>query len=334
MKKYKHLSQEQRYHIYALRKAGFPQKFIAQELQVSPSTICREIRRNKGLKGYRPQQAHRNACTRRRQAAQLNVRQVPDSTKQRVLELIRLDWSPEQISHTLKKVGQRVSHETIYQWVIEDRRNGGDLYTHLRRRQRKYNRRNGKDTGRGILTDRVPIEQRSTKANNRTEYGHWEADTVLGKKTKGAVLVTLVERKSRFLLTTKAASKSAEDVTQAILKAAQPYRAIFRSITFDNGKEFALHKSVSSQLNCKTYFATPYHSWERGSNENANGLLRQYFPKGKSLNNVTEQAVKQAQDKINHRPKRVLGYNAPEDVFNRALKRYRRRYQQSLSELK
>lgn len=160
-----------------------------------------------------------------------------------------MDWSPEQISHTLKKVGQRVSHETIYQWVIEDRRNGGDLYTHLRRRQRKYNRRHGKDTGRGILTDRVPIEQRSTKANNRTEYGYWEADTVLGKKTKGAVLVTLVERKSRFLLTTKAASKSAEDVTQAILKAAQPYRAIFRSITFDNGKEFALYKSVSSQLN-------------------------------------------------------------------------------------
>lgn len=145
MKKYKHLSQEQRYHIYALRKAGFSQKFIAQELQVSPSTICREIRRNKGLKGYRPQQAHRNACTRLRH-------------------------------------------------------------------QRKYNRRHGKDSGRGILTDRVPIEQRSTKANNRTEYGHWEADTVLRKKTKGAVLVTFVERKSRFLLTVKATSKSAESM--------------------------------------------------------------------------------------------------------------------------
>ena len=118
------------------------------------------------------------------------------------------------------------------------------------------------------------------------------------------------------------------------MKAAEPYREIFRSITFDNGKEFALHKSVSSRLNCKTYFATPYHSWERGNNENVNGLLRQYFPKGESLNNVTEEAVKQAQDKINHRPKRVLGYNVPDDVFNRALKRYRRKYQLCLSELK
>lgn len=334
MKKYKHLSQEQRYHIYALGKAGFSQKSIAQELQVSPSTISREIRRNQGLKGYRPQQAHRFALIRRSHAARLNVHEVPATTRRKALELICMDWSPEQVSQNLKKSGLCVSHETIYQWVIEDRRQGGDLYTHLRRRQRKYNRRHDKESGRGLLKDRVPIQQRSSKANNRLEYGHWEADTVLGKKTKGAVLVTLVERKSRFLLTAKAASKSAEDVTEAILKATEPYQAIFRSITFDNGKEFALHKSIGLKLNCETYFSTPYHSWERGSNENTNGLLRQYFPKGKSLNEVTDEAVKQAQDRINHRPKRVLGYNAPDEIFNRVLKRYRRRYQLSLSELK
>ena len=334
MKTYKHLSQEQRYHIYALRKAGFSQKEIAQEIQVSPSTICREIRRNQGLKGYRPQQAHRYACIRRSHAARLNVYEVPETTKQKALELIRLDWSPEQISQYLKKSGQRVSHETIYQWLIEDRLKGGNLYTHLRRRQRKYNRRHGRDSGRGFIKDRVPIEQRSSKANNRLEYGHWEADTVLGNKTKGAVLVTLVERKSRFLLTAKAPSKSAKDVTQAILKATEPYKAIFRSITFDNGKEFAWHKSIGLQLNCKTYFATAYHSWERGTNENTNGLLRQYFPKGKSLNDVTDEDVKRAQDRINHRPKRVLGYNAPEDVFNQVLKHYQKRHQLCLSELK
>lgn len=325
MKRYKHLSQEQRYHIYALLKVGLSQKKIAQELSVCPSTISRELHRNKGLKGYRPIQAHKRAVERKTVAARRNAYRIPDLTRNVALKLIEEDWSPDQIAHALKRYGHPVSHESIYQWVIADRRQGGSLYLHLRRRQRKYNRRHGKDSGRGLIPNRTPIEQRPAVANKRLEFGHWEADTVVGTRARGAVLVTLIERKSRFLLAVKARSKGAEDVSAALLEALEPYKDMVRSITFDNGKEFCSHEQIADTLACQTYFANSYHSWERGSNENANGLLRQYFPKGKSLDPVSSEKVLWAQDRINNRPKRVLGYNSPERVFTKALRRYQRR---------
>lgn len=324
MNKYKHLSREQRYHIYVLKKAGLKQKAIASVLGVSPSTISRELRRNLGLKGYRFEQAHRMATERRKLAARLNVYRIPDSVKQRVIAELQKDWSPEQIAGALAKENLPISHETIYRMVIADRRNGGELYKHLRCRQRKYNRRHGQTSGRGLIPNRTPIEERSKAANNRTEYGHWEADTVLGTKTKGKVLVTLVERKSRYLVSALAASKSADDVTAALIEAVSPFKSIVRSITFDNGKEFAQHEKISSVLQCQTFFANPYHSWERGSNENTNGLLRQYFPKGKTLNFTTAEEVKLVEQKINTRPKKVLGYNCPDVIFKKAHKRYQR----------
>lgn len=324
MKKYKHLSREQRYHIYAFKKAGFSQKQIAAELSVSPATISRELRRNRGKKGYRYKQAHRMATERRQIAAKRNVYRISDDIKQLVIKLLNDDWSPEQITGHLALQGIHVSHESIYRMVIADRKAGGQLYKHLRCHHRKYNRRQGQTSGRGLIPNRTPIEKRPTAANNRTEYGHWEADTVLGTKTKGTVLVTLVERKSRFLVSVLAPSKSADDVTSALIDGVKPFKAMVRSITFDNGKEFAQHELIASELNCQTFFANPYHSWERGSNENANGLLRQYFPKGKSLNFTTSQEVGLVQQKINTRPKKVLGYNCPDAVFKKALKRYQR----------
>lgn len=329
MKKYKHLSQEQRYHIYALKKAGASQKSIAQELAVSPSTISRELKRNTGLKGYRPKQAQQLTTLRVHKAACANVYRVPEPTKQSVKELLKQDWSPEQIANYLSLHGSKVSHESIYRMVISDRKVGGELYKHLRCRQRKYNRRQGQTSGRGLIVNRTPIEQRSVAANNRTEYGHWEADTVIGTKARGKVLVTLVERKSRYLIPVLAQSKSAEHVTAALIEAIKPFNKIVRSITFDNGKEFAYHEQIASALDCQTFFANPYHSWERGTNENTNGLLRQYFPKGVTLDHTSDEEVSQAQRKINTRPKKILGYNTPEVIFTKAFKRYER----SLAEL-
>lgn len=318
MKKYKHLSYTQRYHIWYLLKLGLSQKFIAEFIEVSPSTICRELQRNKALRCYSAKKAHHLAQQRRSRSAHSNANRIPDSIKQEALALINEDWSPDQVAQSLKRCGKSVSHETIYQWIIQDRRQGGCLFEHLRRRQRKYNRRTGNASGRGFIKNRVPIEQRPEIVETRSRYGDWEVDTVIGKQTRGPVLVTLVERKSRFLLVTKAKNRSSREVNRALIRVAKPYSRMIHTMTFDNGKEFANHEQIAESLHCQTYFAAPYHSWQRGTNENTNGLLRQYFPKGQSLRGIRIEQVKQAQDKINNRPKRVLNYNCPQKVFMQA----------------
>jgi IS30 family transposase len=313
MRTYKQLSQAQRYQIEILNKAGKNQKEIAELLGVSPGTICRELKRNKGKKGYRPKQAQIKADKRRKQAAK-----AIKMTKEVIVEIeekIRLDWSPEQVSGWLKvNQGIAISHERIYQHIWADKRHGGTLYKHLRQSNKKRKKQYGSKDKRGQIRNRVSIDERPVIVAEKIRIGDWEIDTVIGQNHQGA-LVTIVDRVSKFTLIKKVDSKHAEVVTAATISLLQPYLDKTLTITADNGKEFAGHETIKEQLNADVYFAHPYHSWERGLNENTNGLIRQYFTKGSSFENITDDEVEAVMYKLNHRPRKTLNFKTPYAVF-------------------
>lgn len=311
MSSYNRLTGDNRIELYALKKAGLSQKAIAAQLEVHPSTISRELKRNTGLRGYRPKQAHRLACARR---AQAHSHRISQATWKSVDEMIEQDWSPEQISGHLKINREpSVSPEWIYQHIYADKRQGGTLHTHLRC-QKKRRKRRGSTERRGQIIGRVCITERPEIVESRSRIGDWEADTVIGKQG-GAVLVTLAERKSRFSMIVKTENKTAAAVSAAITKAMAPHAANVHTLTYDNGKEFAYHQQVSDGLEAQGFFAHPYHSWERGLNENTNGLIRQYLPKGKSFDDLTGHEVQIIMDRLNNRPRKCLGFRTPNQVF-------------------
>ncbi len=311
MKRYTQLTQEQRYQIYALKKAGHSQCRIASLLDVHKSTICRELNRNRGQRGYRPKQAQHLAQQRRQSKYRSRVTQ---ETWQRIEAKLRLEWSPEQITGWLRLTGRpTVSHERIYQYVLADKKTGGDLYKHLRcKKQRK--KRYGARERRGQLPDRVSIESRPAIVDQRTRLGDWELDTIIGKGHKQAI-VSLTERKARLALIAKVNRKTASQVSSAIIQLLRPHARKVHTLTADNGKEFAEHKNIAESLDADFYFAHPYASWERGTNENMNGLIRQYFPKHRDLTTVTEKEIQTAMDRLNNRPRKCLGYRTPNEVF-------------------
>jgi IS30 family transposase len=313
MSLYTQLTQEQRYQIYAFLKAGFSQSAIAIEINVHKSTICRELRRNRGLKGYRPKQAHVKA-TNRRQGAAKYVKLTPNIITL-VNSLIRQDFSPDQVSGSLKRNhGVIISHETIYRHLLADKANGGTLYKHLRRSNRKRKKRYGSRNIRGQIPGRVSIDLRPVIVDNKERIGDWEIDTVIGKNHKGALL-TIVERKSKYTLIQKLSYKRSRLVADATIDLLAPYQDKVFTITSDNGKEFADHQRISKQLTAKVYFAHPYHSWERGLNENTNGLIRQYFPKSTNFKSITIESVRNVMDQLNNRPRKTLDYATPNEVF-------------------
>ena len=308
---YKQLTREQRYQIYALMKAGLFQTEIAQVIGVHKSTISRERRRNRGLRGYRPKQAQRFAEIRRAKA--VTTRISPD-TWILVERLVKNDWSPEQISGWLSREFQiMVSHESIYQFILKNKRQGGDLYLHLRcKKQRR--KRYGSTNYRGRIPDRISIDQRPAVVDMRSRVGDWELDTIIGKGHKQA-LVSLTERKSRLTLIAKVKHKSAELVSQSIQRLLVPLASKVFFFFFDNGKEFARHQEIAKALRANFYFAHPYSSWERGLNENTNGLIRQYFPKKHDFTTITEKAISMVMNKLNNRPRKCLGFKTPNEVF-------------------
>ena len=314
MKKYKQLTQEQRYQIYALKKEGLSQGAIALNLEVSKSTISREIKRNTGLKGYRAKQAHEKALQRHVQKPKaLRLTQVVKTFI--IDQLKRFDSSPEQISGRLKlELGSGISHESIYQYLLGDREAGGELYLHLRHKHKKYRKRYGSTDRRGQIIGRVSIDERPLIVEEKSRIGDFEGDLVIGKNHKGA-LATLVDRHSKFSLIAKVSNKSANNVTGAIVDMLTPFKEHLHTVTFDNGKEFAYHSVMAQELAVNVYFAHPYHSWERGLNEHTNGLIRQYFTKGSSLEDITDEQIKAVADKLNHRPRKILGFKTPFEVF-------------------
>lgn len=308
---YKHLAVDERYQIHAMFKAGFSKAEIAKELNRHPSTIGREMSRNTGLRGYRPKQAHRLAHERR--SAHVHCRINP-ITWERVDQLLREDWSPEQVSAWLDNADlQSVSPEWIYQHILADKQQGGTLYKHLRC-QKKRKKRYGSPDSRGQLKNRVSIDDRPPIVDRRERIGDWEIDTVIGRQG-GSVLVTAVERKTRYSVIALSEDKSAKNVKCALVEALQPFSDALKTMTYDNGKEFALHEDIAKQLGANGYFAHPYHSWERGCNENTNGLIRQYVPKGSSFDGLTDEDVRVMMDKLNDRPRKCLKFKTPNQAL-------------------
>jgi IS30 family transposase len=308
---YTQLTQEERYQIYALKKAGHIQAEIAELLNRDKSTISRELRRNCGLKGCRPQQAHTLALARRYDKARPRI---GGPVWQQVEELIRKEWSPEQIvGRVAMEQGVSISHEWIYQYVYADKRSGGDLYRYLRC-QKARRKRYGSYDRRGCIPNQVSIDDRPAIVESKRRFGDWEGDTVIGKSHQGA-LVTLVERKSLYTVIRSVIHKTAEAVRHAVVDGLTPYIDWVHTITYDNGREFAAHEGMARDLDARIYFAHPYASWERGLNENTNGLIRQYFPKHRDLTTVTQHEIEQAMGKLNHRPRKSLGYRTPYEVF-------------------
>jgi len=308
---YKQLTQEERYQIYALKKAGHDQATIAGIIDRNPGTISRELRRNRGLKGYRPQQAHNLALRRRYDKAQPRI---GNQVWQLVEALIREEWSPEQIvGRVAMEQGVSISHEWIYQYIYADKHSGGDLYRFLRC-QKVRRKRYGIYSRRGTIPNQVSIDDRPAIVESKRRFGDWEGDTVIGKGHRGA-LVTLVERKSLYTVIRSVLHKTAKAVRRAVVDGLTPYIDWVHTITYDNGREFADHEGMASDLEASIYFAHPYASWERGLNENTNGLIRQYFPKDRDLTTVTRYEIEQAMDKLNHRPRKSLGYRTPYEVF-------------------
>jgi len=313
MKTYKQLTEVQRYQIAALLKAGHTNKKMAELVGTSEATVSRELRRNRGQRGYRAKQAQNKALKRKQQA--LKAVKMTAGVIALVEEQVRFDLSPEQISGWLKELhGIHLSHERIYQHIWADKREGGDLHRHLRQAHKKRRKKYGSKDQRGQIAGRIGIAQRPPIVEEKTRLGDWEIDTVIGQNHKGA-LVTIVDRKSKFTLIKKVDSKHAEGVTAATIALLGPYRDHVLTITSDNGKEFAGHETMSQTLDAQVYFANPYCSWERGLNENTNGLIRQYFPKGSRFEEITDAQVESVMYRLNHRPRKGLNYRTPHSVF-------------------
>ena len=309
---YTHLSQFERYQIYALLKAGHSLSEIATILGRHRSTIYREISRNSGLKSYRPRQAEMLASQRSERSR--NAPKISQCLWQSIADLLREQLSPEQISGQLD-----VSHETIYKHVYVDSSQGGDLYRHVRCQKKRRKRYDGGRDRRGQIIGRRPISERPASIETRSQVGHWEGDTLIGKGHKHAI-VSLVERKSGYAVLKKVSKKTSELVRSAIIKGLQPISEKVKTITFDNGREFSDHAKIDEALDSVSYFADPFSSWQRGSNENLNGLVRQYIPKNRPLSTVTHDELAMIQDRLNNRPRKRLGFKTPNEVFQASFK--------------
>lgn len=310
---YTHLTREERHTIASLNKQGRGVRNIAQTINRSPSTISRELRRNASNDGrYDHAEAHDKRNSRLHGASPKYSSKVWERVEERIL----LDHSPEQITGALNEQGlEAPSHETIYLHIWKDKLSGGDLHTHLRHLSKSYRKRGAAREKRGQIKDARSIEERPSIVEERSRIGDWEIDTVIGK-IGGSVLVTSVERKSRYTVIRKANSKEAFEVGFALFEGLRPYKDKVLTITADNGKEFAGHKLTANLFDCDYFFAHPYSSWERGLNENTNGLIRQYFPKKSSFDDLSDEDITRVQDLLNSRPRKCLDYKTPNDIFN------------------
>ena len=292
---------------------------IAATLGRSKSTLYRELARNTGECGYRPKQAHERAQCRSRTAR--GGKSICPQSWQRCQELLKTGHSPSQAVGRSKLEGQAaISHETVYKRIYSDKRAGGTLWTSLRCCKKRRKRYGSGRQRRGKIIGRVGIEKRCLRVEDRASIGHWEGDTVIGKNRKH-VLVTLVERKTGFALVRKVRTRQAVGVATAIIAALMPLKSLVRTITFDNGLEFAQHARIASATHAKIYFADPYSSWQRGTNENWNGLLRQYFPKQSCFSHIHPQRLRAAESALNSRARKRLAWRTPAEAFMPSAKR-------------
>jgi len=307
------LTLAQRYKISAYLQAGISKHRIAVLINVHHSTVFREISRNSVNGKYNPERAHRQSNDRRQNARKFN--KISQETWLLIEKLLKLDFSPEQISGFLKQTEiVTISHEWIYQHLLVDKQAGGDLWRHLRWSHKKRRKRYGKKDHRGLIPNRVSIDERPEIVCQKIRVGDWEIDTATGRKHKG-VIVVAVERKSKLVLIEWVPRKQANLVATAIIRMLKPYKNQVKTITVDNGKEFSFHQKIAKALKADVYFAHPYSAWERGLNENTIGLIRQYFPKNMSLEFVDPGMIQFVQNRLNLRPRKSLEYRSPNNVF-------------------
>ncbi len=265
------------------------------------------------MRGYRPSQAQRLSDNRK--ATAHKAIKVTDEVRSWIEKLLRQELSPQQAVDYLKRHKQvSLHHETVYQIVYADKAEGGDLYKHLRVVSKLYRKRYGHYERRGKIKSRVDIDDRPAVVDSRCRIGDWEGDTVMGKGRKSALL-TIVERKTLYTVIVRLTGKRADLLADAALEGMDALKSKVKTITFDNGLEFAEHEKIASGLGADVYFAHPYASWERGINENTNGLIRQYFPKGTDFNEVTDDEVQAVMDRLNNRPRRTRGCRSPNELF-------------------
>ena len=309
------LTKAQRYTISVMRKRNFSMGEIAAVIGKHKSTISRELRRNCDRRSgrYDADLAQRK-CERRQKGKPHRVR-FTEEVRLRVEAMLREDYSPEQIVGRCKLEGlECVSVETIYQHVWGDKRRGGDLHTHLRRKGRKYRKRGAKKDSRGVIRDRVSIDERPKVVDDKSRFGDLEIDLIMGANHRRALL-SANDRASGISWIALLEGKDSKALADKAADMLMPFKGLLNTITSDNGKEFAEHKAIAKSLAVDYYFAHPYHSWERGANENMNGLIRQYLPKGTSFDSLNDNEIKRIRDKLNNRPRKKLGYLTPIEYF-------------------
>jgi len=317
---YKHLTQQERYLINAYRCIK-TQKDIAKMIGVHPSTVCRELKRGKGEISGRDYWAiasqKRAEGLQKEKSKQANLK-LTEEVIIFIKKYLQKEYSPEQISAILEMRHHiSISFVTIYKHIYYDKLNNGILYTRLRqqgRRRKKYG-----SSRKNRIKDRVSIEERPSVVNEKIRVGDFEADTIIGKGRQGAI-VTIVDRKSMYTKISLPVTKKSHIVANEMVRLLAPFKKSVHTITTDNGLEFAKHQTISKKLKCDYYFCHPYSSWERGLGENINGLIRQYIPKGSSFEHLTKKDIKHIENRLNHRPRKSLGWKTPYEVFHQNLK--------------
>ena len=314
---YKQLTSEQRYTISVLLQNRTKQKEIAKAINVSPSTVSREIRRNSGVRGrYNWETAQANAVqTKRKKPGNHSInKEVMEEARHL---LVTEQWSPEQISGVLAKDGKYISHETIYRMIRKDKAEGGTLYKHCRHKLKRRARPVG---GRRIsIPNRTSISERPAEVDGK-RFGDFEMDTIVGRGNHGAI-VTLIERSTSMLFMRKLKKgKNAKELARTVIHLLSPFKEHVKSITTDNGTEFACHEMIGKSLGVTIYFADPYASWQKGAIENANGLIRQYVPKTETFEHVSHQQITKYSKKINIRPRKKLEFKTPHECFYEQIK--------------
>lgn len=311
---YCQLTQAERYSIAKMRRDKLSVAQMALRLGRHRSTIYREVKRNKATHDghYGADKAHSYATARRKRS-----RRKPQYSQQKMKQverLLRLDFSPEQAAGVLRERGWGISHQTIYRYVHRDKARQGDLWTHLRIVPKARRKRYRSEDSRGVLPGKRHISERPIGAQRRSRRGHWEGDTVMGSDMRHCVL-TLVERKTGFVIILKLRARNKEQVNRALLRAIARHPDVFKTITLDNGTEFHGYEAVERKRPVKCYFATPYQSWQRGSNENMNGLIRQYLPKGSCMKHITQADCDWIAQRLNARPRKRFGFRTPNELF-------------------
>jgi IS30 family transposase len=312
-----HLTQEQRYTIAQMKTKGYSQKEIASTIDKNKSVISRELKRNSNKRTGEYDDELAQSKYEKRMKEKPKKKRLNEQMKEEIQEYLSIQYSPEQIAGYCEKEGiEMVSVSTIYEYIWEDKRKKGNLYLHLRSQGKRYRKRGSSKDKRGQIKNRVDISKRPLIVESKERFGDLEIDTIIGKDHQGAI-VTINDRATGMLKMKRLQGKEASQLAEAVIEILSPWKSQLQTITADNGKEFAEHEKISQALGIDFYFAKPYHSWERGANENLNGLIRQYIPKKTDFKTLDDDYIAFVEDTLNQRPRKRYKFLSPIEMFHK-----------------